>query len=103
MKVSKRILKICNNGHRYYKSSDCNSCPVCEQVRKPEAGFLSNLVAPARRALENAGITTLEVLSAHTENQILALHGIGPSSIPKLREALSNVGLSFNEEGKTAN
>ncbi len=75
---------------------------MCEQERKPESGFLSEPVAPARRALENAGITTLEVLSAYTEKQILTLHGMGPSSIPKLREALSHVGLTFCKEGKTA-
>ena len=51
--------------------------------------------APARRALENKGITTLEKLSGYTEKEILALHGIGPTVIPKLQKALAESGLSF--------
>jgi hypothetical protein len=90
-----KALKICANGHRFYKSSDCPSCPVCEQERKSKEGFLSQLAAPARRALENKGITSLENLSRYSEKEILQLHGIGPSSLPKLREALKGKQLSF--------
>lgn len=68
---------------------------TCEKERKPETGFLSQLSSPARRALENEGITTLEQLSNFSEKEILKLHGIGPSSIPKLKNALKEVGLSF--------
>ena len=88
-------LRTCKNGHHYMKSSDCPTCPVCEQERKPARGFLSLISAPARRALENAGITELEELSKYTESEILKLHGMGPSSIPKLRKALEAEGLSF--------
>ena len=58
-------------------------------------GFFSNLVAPARRALERAGITSLAELAKHSEAEILQLHGMGPSSIPKLRKALEEDGRSF--------
>lgn len=88
-------LRTCKNGHRYYKSSDCPVCPLCEEEGKPESGFLSRLAAPARRALENNGITTPERLAGFSEAEILRLHGIGKSSIPKLREALEERGLSF--------
>jgi len=88
-------LKICPKGHRYNKTSDCPTCPVCEADRKPKEGFLSHLSAPARRALENNGITSLEKLSEFSEKEILQLHGMGPSSIPKLRDALKTVGLNF--------
>ncbi|MGP4040094.1 RNA polymerase alpha subunit C-terminal domain-containing protein [Gracilibacillus sp. D59] len=88
-------IRICDNGHKYYKSSDCPVCPICEQERKPGSGFLSLLSAPARRALENNGITTLEQLSTYSEKEILKLHGMGPASIPKLRAALEEYGLSF--------
>lgn len=64
---------------------------------KPQGSFLSLLVAPARRALENKGITTLQQLSKFSEGEILALHGMGPGTLPKLREALESTGLSFNE------
>lgn len=88
-------LRICANGHRYIKTSDCPTCPLCENERKPGDGFLSILSAPARRALENKGIKTLKQLSKFSEADILSLHGMGPSSLPKLRGALQSVGLSF--------
>lgn len=95
MATSERNLRICNNGHKYYKSSDCPTCPTCEREQKPDNGFLSVLSAPARRALENNGITTLQQLSKYTEKEILQLHGMGPASLPKLRSALKEYGLSF--------
>ena len=90
-----KTLRTCSKGHKYYKSTDCPTCPICEQGRRPENGFLSLLSAPARRALENQGITTLQKLSGFTEKEILSLHGTGPSTMPKLREALKAEGLSF--------
>ncbi|OAX50249.1 RNA polymerase alpha subunit C-terminal domain-containing protein [Paenibacillus sp. AD87] len=97
MANTKGTLRTCEQGHSYYKSSDCPTCPVCEKERKPKEGFLSVLSAPARRALENQGITTLRLLSQYTEREILKLHGIGPSAMPKLRQALEEEGLSFKE------
>ncbi len=93
--MPQKNLRTCENGHNYYKSSDCPTCPVCEEQRKPKTGFLSLLSAPARRALESAGITTLTKLSEHTEASILKLHGIGKTAIPKLREALDSENLAF--------
>jgi hypothetical protein len=57
--------------------------------------FLSIIAAPAQRALKNAGIETLEELSQYSENEILQFHGMGKSSIPKLKNALSNSGLKL--------
>jgi hypothetical protein len=96
MVMRKGNLRTCKNGHQYYKSSDCPTCPVCEEQRKPSTGFLSDLSAPARRALEGAGIKTVKQLSKFSEKEILKLHGMGPGSIPKLRKALAAEGLSFN-------
>jgi uncharacterized protein YdhG (YjbR/CyaY superfamily) len=62
---------------------------------KPDGDFLSTLSAPARRALEANGITTVERLAEFPEKEILALHGVGPSAIPKLRVALDGAGLGF--------
>lgn len=67
-------LRTCRKGHQYYKTSDCPTCPICEAQRKPKEGFLSLLAAPARRALENKGITSLEQLSKFSEKEILQLH-----------------------------
>jgi len=93
-------LRICENGHKYYKSSDCPTCPICESERKPADGFLSTLGAPARRALENNGIKTVKQLSEFTKAEILKFHGMGPASMPKLQEALAAEGLSFKTKGK---
>lgn len=92
-----KTLKTCPKGHRFYKSSDCPTCPVCESERKPTNGFLSLLSAPARRSLEHEGITTLKSLAKYREIEILDLHGLGPSSLPKLREALETEGLAFRK------
>lgn len=96
--VEKKTLKVCKNGHHYYKSSDCPTCPICEQNRKPKDGFLSILAAPARRALESKGINTIEQLSKYSEEEILQLHGMGKSSIPKLKNALQEKGLEFKNK-----
>lgn len=89
-------FKTCKQGHQFYKSSDCPTCPICEAERKPKDSFLSTLSAPARRALENKGITSLVELSKYSEKDILSLHGMGKSTIPKLKHLLSESGLTFN-------
>lgn len=89
--------RICKNGHRFYKSSTCPTCPFCEEERKPKNSFLSSLAAPARRALENEGLTSLEKISKYSEREILALHGMGPSALAKLRTSLKSAGLSFKK------
>jgi hypothetical protein len=67
-------------------------------VKKQNPGeFLSTLAAPARRALEREGITTARKLSQRTEREIRQLHGMGPSTIPKLQAALKQAGLKFKE------
>lgn len=73
MTSKKGELRICERGHRYYKSSDCPTCPVCEEEKRPTEGFLSHISAPARRALEGQGITTLEELSQYSEKEVWSL------------------------------
>ena len=96
--MSTSQLRVCSKGHKFYKSSDCPTCPVCEKERKPEAGFLSFISSPARRALEREGINTLLKLSKYSKKEILALHGMGPGSIPTLKNALKEKGLSFRKK-----
>ncbi len=95
MTGSKATWKTCKKGHRYKKSSDCPTCPVCEAERKPKDGFLSLISAPARRTLERENITTLKALSKWSEEELLKLHGIGPAAIPILRQVLQKGGFSF--------
>jgi len=92
---SKRVLKTCKNGHQFYKSSDCKSCPICEAENKPNDGFMAGISAPVRRALVSKNINTLTDLAQYTEKEILDLHGIGPTAIPKLKSALKDARLSF--------
>jgi predicted RecB family nuclease len=93
--TTKGTLRTCKKGHQFYKSSDCPTCPICEEERKPKDNFLSLIVAPARRALENNRITTLEQLSKYSEKEVLNFHGMGKSTIPKLQKLLSDKELSF--------
>ncbi|WP_078433965.1 RNA polymerase alpha subunit C-terminal domain-containing protein [Metabacillus halosaccharovorans] len=98
MTDSKKTKRTCKNGHVFEKSSDCPTCPICENERKPVTGFLSLLSAPARRALESKEIVTVEELAKYSEKEILSFHGIGPSSLPKLRSALQEIGLTFKNK-----
>ncbi|MCB0493727.1 MAG: RNA polymerase alpha subunit C-terminal domain-containing protein [Cyclobacteriaceae bacterium] len=91
----KGTLKTCRKGHQFYKSSDCPTCPVCEAERKPKDGFMALISAPARRALEREHIKTVEDLAKWNEKEILKLHGMGPSTIPKLKKILADKKLSF--------
>lgn len=93
--ATKGILKTCKMGHKFYKSSNCPTCPVCEEERKPKDSFLALIAAPARRALERENINTLEDLSKWSEKEIINLHGMGPSTLPKLKKALKDKGFSF--------
>lgn len=94
---TKGTSRTCEKGHNYYKSSECPTCPICEKQKEPKAEFLSSISAPARRAFERENILTLKKLSEYSEKEILSLHGVGPSAIPKLKEALKIAGLKFTK------
>ena len=100
MVTRKKTLRTCEKGHQYYKSTDCPTCPFCENEKKPADGFLSLLSSPARNALLHHGIDTLKKLSSHTEKEILSFHGMGPKSMPVLRSALEAEGLAFKKGEK---
>ncbi|MBC7829001.1 MAG: hypothetical protein H7122_14725 [Chitinophagaceae bacterium] len=98
MTENKRTSKTCSKGHKYFKSSDCPTCPVCEEKRKPQNSFLSLLAAPARRALENNDIRNLKQLARFSEKEVLEFHGMGPGSMSALRNALKAEGLKFSAD-----
>ncbi|MGC4057137.1 MAG: DUF1801 domain-containing protein [Chitinophagaceae bacterium] len=60
--------------------------------------FIAGLSAPASRALSQAGIYNLHQLSCYSESRLLALHGLGPTAIPKIKTALSASGLRLSEQ-----
>ncbi|HMR18132.1 MAG TPA: RNA polymerase alpha subunit C-terminal domain-containing protein [Sphingobacterium sp.] len=90
-----KTLKICEKGHKYYKSSDCPTCPICERIEAPASGFLASLSNPAKNALLHYDIDTIQKLAEHTEKEIIALHGIGKASLPTFKKALEEAGLDF--------
>lgn len=92
-----KSLRVCEKGHKFYKTSECQSCPTCDKKNKPKSGFLSKLSSPARNALVHEGIDTLQELSSYTEKEILKIHGIGPASLPIMRTSLKEEGLTFKE------
>jgi predicted flap endonuclease-1-like 5' DNA nuclease len=52
----------------------------------------------AARELSLHGITSLKEVSAHTEKELLAIHGVGPKAIRILGEALAGKGLAFRSD-----
>lgn len=92
-----KTKRICKKGHHYLKGSDCPVCPICEEERKSEADIFAGLSAPARRAIQNNHISSLEELSKYSEKEIMKFHGIGKTSIPTLKKLLTDKGLSFRE------
>ncbi|MBX3061965.1 MAG: DNA-binding protein [Anaerolineae bacterium] len=68
---------------------------MTHKIDPKRGGFPPNLSQPALRALENAGYHNLNQLTAITEKDLLALHGMGAKGIRLLREALAERGLSF--------
>jgi len=71
------------------------------ETMKPQNNDLPKTSAPAQRALESAGITTLKQLTEVPEAELLQLHGMGPKAVRILRETLNANGLSFRMSKKT--
>lgn len=51
----------------------------------------------AARELALNGITSLGRVTEHSEDQLLAIHGVGPKAIAVLGEALTDNGLAFRK------
>lgn len=58
------------------------------EERPSDSPYLDGFIA-------GAGYTTVEQLADVSEARIKELHGIGPSALEVLRQALANQGLSF--------
>lgn len=56
---------------------------------------LPRIGKPAERALSLAGVESLADLTAWTERDLSALHGVGPKAVRILSEALAARGLQF--------
>ncbi|WP_052666794.1 helix-hairpin-helix domain-containing protein [Nitriliruptor alkaliphilus] len=51
----------------------------------------------AARELAHHGITSLEQVAAHSQQELLAIHGVGPKAIRILGDALASRGLGYAE------
>lgn len=60
---------------------------------------LPKVSKPAERALTAAGYTRLEQLAEVREKDIAALHGVGPTVLVRLRDALREHGMEFRSAG----
>lgn len=91
--------RSCKNGHIFEKTSDCPVCPICssQEMKAKYAEVLPNLAAPALRALGSIGISRLQDLTKISEQELLDLHGFGPTALVILRKSLHEKGLSFKK------
>ena len=89
----------CSRGHVFEKTTACPTCPVCWPGMKKgilaKGDLPETLGAPTLRALDRAGIRSLQRLSERTEADIAALHGMGPKGIRIQKAALGKLGLAF--------
>ncbi|GAB3447393.1 hypothetical protein GCM10027517_31130 [Phycicoccus ginsengisoli] len=69
--------------------------PRTDRAVAPEGTPLPRIGAPATRALRAEGIWTLEQVRALREDQLAALHGVGPMALRLLRDALAEHGWDF--------
>ena len=60
-----------------------------------EESDIPKIGAPAQRALAAAGVKQLKDLAKFREEEVRQWHGIGPNALDKLRQAMSEKGLSF--------
>ena len=55
--------------------------------------FTKGLSQPEIRALVNAGYPSLDQVAGASEKELLQLHGVGPKSIPTIRQTLADAKL----------
>lgn len=76
---------------------------AAEEAKPGEVGDLpASLGGPATRALAGAGITSLADVAARSEQELLALHGVGPRAIRILSEDLAARGMAFRSDPSTS-
>jgi hypothetical protein len=72
--------------------------PPRERAPRPTGTPLPRTIgAPATRALRDQGVTTLEQVVGWREDDLRALHGVGPVAVQRLAEALVDRDLGFKD------
>lgn len=67
---------------------------------RPVGDLPDELGKTAPRELQAAGIDSLAKVSKHTEQELLAIHGVGPKAIRILRGVLAEKSVSFRMDPK---
>jgi predicted flap endonuclease-1-like 5' DNA nuclease len=62
---------------------------------RPVGDLPDEIGKTAARELAVNGITSLERVAAHSQRELLAIHGVGPKAIRILGEALATKGLEY--------
>lgn len=62
---------------------------------RPVGDLPNEIGKTAARELSLNGITSLQEVSAHTDEELLAIHGVGPKAVRILGEALARKGQSI--------
>ncbi len=90
-------LRVYQKGHLFEKTSDCAVCPKCssDEMKQKYGKEFPNINVPAFHALHSAGVVKLSDLTKYTEEELLTLHGFGPSALRILTETLEERGLSL--------
>ncbi|RJN31415.1 hypothetical protein [Nesterenkonia natronophila] len=66
---------------------------------RPVGDLPNSMGKTAARELKNAGIDSLLKASEHTEEELGAIHGVGPKAVRIIKEALSEKGLTLRDGG----
>jgi hypothetical protein len=83
--------------HRAPKRLAMKLNAIVESPTQPGSDLPASIGKPATRALAVAGLTTLDQIATHTQDELLALHGVGPKAVRILADALAEKGMSFAE------
>ncbi|KNX38937.1 helix-hairpin-helix domain-containing protein [Luteipulveratus halotolerans] len=67
------------------------------RVPRPSGTPLPKIGAPATRALRAVGVRSLEAVTAYSSDELLAMHGVGPIAVARLKDALRDAGLAFKD------
>jgi hypothetical protein len=98
MMESRQLSKSTRNSVCPLTASPSKRATVDQQVAAVEQYFPKGMSKPALRALTGAGYTKLEQLINATEDEILALHGMGPKAMFILKTALNSQGKKFRTQ-----
>lgn len=97
--TAKKYLGRKNVSHEFQRKTLQGGAVVTNGEHQGET-TLPKIGAPATRALASIGVTTVEQLAGYTEQEILALHGVGPRAIRILGPVMDELGVAFRGESE---